>query len=159
MRLQNFESCSHNSKCHGKLLKVAVIIRNVTAKCWKLQLNFTKNPSHVTAFKKKSQSFIFFNLPSYMWILRSLFEFCSHILKVAVTWLQLSTFYCHISNYDHKLLKFAVTFGTFETISTAYRSILHRKIILNCAFNNFKGILADFSPLNIQYVNTYDLRN
>ena len=30
---QNVESCSHNSKCDGKMLKVAVIIRNVTAKC------------------------------------------------------------------------------------------------------------------------------
>ena len=35
--LQLSTFCSHNSKCDCKMLKVAVIIRKVTAKCWKLQ--------------------------------------------------------------------------------------------------------------------------
>ena len=39
------------------MLKIAVIIQNVTAKCYKLRSNFAKNPSHVTAFFKKLQSF------------------------------------------------------------------------------------------------------
>ena len=40
--------CSHNSKCDRKMLKVAVMIRNLTAKCWKLRSHF-KICNHVTA--------------------------------------------------------------------------------------------------------------
>ena len=59
---QNVKSCSHNSKCDCKMLKVAVIIRNVTAKCWKLQSWFE------------------------MWLQNV--ESCGHISKSAITWLQ-----------------------------------------------------------------------
>ena len=40
-KLRNVESSSHNSKCDCKMLKVAVILRNVTAN--------VENCSHVTA--------------------------------------------------------------------------------------------------------------
>ena len=48
MLLQNVESCSHNSKCDSKMLKVAVIIRNVTATFNILQSDF-EICNHVTA--------------------------------------------------------------------------------------------------------------
>ena len=65
MSLQNFESCSHDSKFDRKMLKVAVMIRNMIANFTNLRSNFIQNQSHVTAFKKKMQSF-FKNLPSYL---------------------------------------------------------------------------------------------
>ena len=54
----------YNSKCGRKMMKVTIIIRNVTANFTKLQSNFTKNPSNVTALKKIAA--IFKKLPSYL---------------------------------------------------------------------------------------------
>ena len=74
------------------MLKVAVIIRNVTAKCWKLRSNFTKNHSHVATFFlncshffKKLRSFlkftiIFVNFMVTFRILQLYFESCTHVI-------------------------------------------------------------------------------
>ena len=112
--------CSHNSKCDCKMLKVAVIIRKVTAKCWKLQSFF------------KKIAVIFQNLSSYLRILRSLFEFCSHNSKVAVTWLQIfkncshitkvAVTWLQISKCDCKMLKVAITFRIMTAIFNILRS-------------------------------------
>ena len=81
---QNVKSCSHNSKCDCKILKVAVTFRIMTAIFNILRSHF-EICNHVTAT---------FN------ILQSHFEL----------WLQLSTFCSHISNYDCNFQHFAVTF-------------------------------------------------
>ena len=122
--IADFQSCSHNLKSDCKLLKVAVIFRIMTA-------NFN--------------------------ILRSHFEICNHVTASFnilpshfKLWLQLSTFCIHISNYDRNMLKFAVTFGTFETISTAYWSALNLfYLILYC------NIWFSVSPFEWYTLNVY----
>ena len=110
---ENLQSCDCNfwnpqsSDCN--IQHLAVIIWNVTAKYRNLRSNFSKNPNRVNAFFENCSHFL--NLLSYLWTLR-FSNFCSHISKVAVTWLQRSTFRSHISNYDGKI------FELFETIST-----------------------------------------
>ena len=136
MWLQNSESCSHNSKCDCKMLKVEFKIRQ-------------KSQSSDCIFKKIAV--IFQNLPSYLGILRSLFEFCSHISKVAVTWLQIlkncsyiskvAVTWLQISKCDCKMLKVAVTFRIMTAIFNILRSHFE---FCNHATATFNILLSHF---------------
>ena len=126
---QNVEGCSHNSKIDCKMLKVAVIIRNVIAKCWKLRSNFGKNHSHVTAFFLSCSHFlkitiIFINFAVTFQILKSYFESCSHVIADFEIWLQSVESCSHISNYDCNFQHFAVTFrimtATFNILQSHF---------------------------------------
>ena len=132
--------------------------RNLTAKCWKLQSHFeimtatfqhfavtkfAKNHSHVTAFLKKLQSFFLqsciliadFEIWSCSHI--SLQSFCSHILKVAVTWLQ-------ILKCDRDFQHFAVTFR----IMTATFNILRSHFKLWLQNVEICGHISNFAVRN-----------
>ena len=192
MWLQNVVSCSHISKsaitwlqlskynCKirnvtAKMLKVAVIIRNVTATFNILQSDF-EICNHVTAtlemwlqfFKIchhvvtatfeiwlqnlksdrkirkydgkfwKTTAIFKKNAVTWLWFLanfdRNFQHFAVTFRIITATfnilqshfelWLQLSRFCSHISKYDRKMLKFAVKFETFETVSTAYSTAI-----------------------------------
>ena len=108
MWLQNVESCSHNSKCDCKMLKVAVIIRNVTAKCWKSRSHF-KICNHVTATfkiwlqnskcdrKMLKVAVIIRNVTATFNILQSDFEICNHVTATLEMWLQFFKICTHVT--------------------------------------------------------------
>ena len=116
--IADFKSCSPISNYDTNLLKVAVKIQNFTT----------------ATFKYFAVTF---------WIMTATFSILRSYFEL---WLQLSTFCSHISNYDRKMLKFAVIFGTFQTISTASGSAdcespkwtwrnLFKIMIIKCQWN------------------------
>ena len=127
-----------------QMLKVAVIIRMVTAKCWKLLSNLPKLQSRDCIFFKIAVIFlkfniIFVNFAVNFWILQSNFKSCSHVIAdfeklqshfdscshgIAdfKIWLQNVESCSHISNFDCNFQHFAVTFRVVIAIFNILRS-------------------------------------
>ena len=123
MWLQLSTFCSHNLKCDCKMLKVAVMIRDVTAKCWKLQswfkmwLQISQICGQISPkikvtwlhFLKKCSHFLKIYHLIYDF-LRSHFEFCSHIFKIC----------SHVTAICWKLVTFRIMTSTFKILQTNF---------------------------------------
>ena len=133
-----------------QISKVAVLIRKVTAKCWKLLSNFAKNHCNVTAFLNNCSNYlkftiVFVNFAVTFCILQSYFERCSHVIVDLKIWLQNVESCSHISNYNCNFQQFAVTFRSMTAKCWNLQSYLgllklsapHTTIWNNTVANNY----------------------